>query len=130
MHVISGSRLLRLPLLLAFSAPLACAQWTVPTPEELSMTTQREVPGAAAVYLYREEITEDKLHMFSIYTRLKVLTERGKEYSNVELHYARNNEGANVTIDSIQGRTIHPDGSIVLFTGKPYDKLVEKNGWH
>jgi hypothetical protein len=128
MHVISGRRLLRLPLLLAFSAPLACAQWTVPTPEELSMTTQREVPGAAAVYLYREEITEDKLHMFSIYTRLKVLTERGKEYSNVELHYARNNEGANVTIDSIQGRTIHPDGSIVLFTGKPYDKLVEKTG--
>jgi transglutaminase-like putative cysteine protease len=128
MHVISGRRLLRLPLLLAFSAPLACAQWTVPTPEELSMTTQREVPGAAAVYLYREEITEDKLHMFSIYTRLKVLTERGKEYSNVELHYASMNEGASLTIDSIQGRTIHPDGSIVLFTGKPYDKLVEKTG--
>ena len=128
MYVNSGRRLLRLPLLLAFSAPLACAQWTAPTPEELSMTTQREVPGAAAVYLYREEITEDKLHMFSIYTRLKVLTERGKEYSNVELHYASVNDGASVTIDSIQGRTIHPDGSIVLFTGKPYDKLVEKTG--
>src|SRR6202021_3079346 len=105
MHVISGRRLLRLPLLLAFSAPLACAQWTVPPPEERSMTTQREVPGAAAVYLYREEITEDKLHMFSIYTRLKVLTERGKEYSNVELHYASVNCGARAPIGSIRART-------------------------
>ena len=51
------------------------------------MTSQPEVPGAPAVYLFREETTDDKLHMFSIYTRLKVLTERGKEYSNVELHF-------------------------------------------
>ena len=131
MPVTSGRRpfwLSLFPALLAFAPPLAHAQWTVPTPEELSMTSQPEVPGAPAVYLYREEITEDKLHMFSIYTRLKVLTEKGKEYSNVELHYARNSEGANATIDSIQGRTIHPDGTIVAFTGKPYDKLVEKTG--
>jgi hypothetical protein len=131
MHVNSGRRLLRLslfPALLALSAPLALAQWTVPTPEELSMTSQHEVPGAAAVYLYREETTDDKMHMFSIYTRLKVLTEKGKEYSNVELHYARSNDGANITIDNIQGRTIHPDGSIIPFTGKPFDKLVEKAG--
>ncbi|HEX4577170.1 MAG TPA: DUF3857 domain-containing protein, partial [Edaphobacter sp.] len=131
MHVNSGRRLLRLslfPALLALSAPLALAQWTVPTPEELSTISQPEVPGAAAVYLYREEITDDHLHMFSIYTRLKVLTEKGKEYSNVELHYARVNDGANITIDNIQGRTIHPDGSIIPFAGKPFDKLVEKAG--
>jgi len=131
MHLISGRRLLRLSLLaalLVLSAPLAQAQWTVPTPEELSMTSQSEVPGAAAVYLYREETTDDHLHMFSIYTRLKVLTERGKEYSNVELHYAHSEDGGGFTVDSIQGRTIHPDGTIIPFTGKPYDKLVEKTG--
>ena len=44
------------------------------------MTSQPQVPGAAAVYLYREETTDDKLHMFSIYVRLKVLTEKGKEF--------------------------------------------------
>ncbi len=71
--------------LLLVVTPFAHAQWTVPTPEELSMTSQPEVPGAAAVYLFREEITEDNLHMFSIYVRLKVLTERGKDYANVEL---------------------------------------------
>ncbi len=29
-------------------------------------------------------------------------------------------------VEDIQGRTIHPDGTIIPFTGKPYDKLVEK----
>jgi hypothetical protein len=111
--------------LLSLAAPLVHAdQWTTPTAEELSMTSQPEVPGAAAVYLYREEKTDDDLHMFSVYVRLKVLTERGKEYANVELPYAAGEGGVSVT--DIAGRTIHPDGTIIPFTGKPYDKLIEK----
>jgi len=90
------------------------------------MTAQPEVPGAAAVYLFREETSEDDLHMFSIYVRLKVLTEKGKEYSNVELGYASITDGSSSRITDIQGRTIHPDGTIIPFTGKPYDKLIEK----
>jgi hypothetical protein len=109
-----------------FATPLTRAQWTVPTAEELSMTSQPEVPGAPAVYLFREETTEDKLHMFSTYVRLKVLTERGKKYANVELNYAHISEGSSTIIDNIEGRTIHPDGTIIPFTGKPYDKLVQK----
>jgi Domain of Unknown Function with PDB structure (DUF3857)/Transglutaminase-like superfamily len=104
----------------------AHAQWTPPTPEELSMTAQPEVPGAAAVYLFREETTEDDFHMFSIYVRLKVLTEKGKEYANVELEYASVAFGGGTSIADIAGRTIHPDGTIIPFTGKPYEKLVEK----
>ncbi len=90
------------------------------------MTSQKEAPGAPAVYLFREETTDDQLHMYSIYTRLKVLTDRGKEYANVELQFARTNDGGGFTVDDIQGRTIHPDGTIIPFTGKPYEKLVEK----
>ena len=112
--------------LLTLTSPSARAQWTPPTPEELSMTAQPEVPGAAAVYLFREETTEDDLHMFSTYVRLKVLTEKGKEYSNVELNYASVDFGGSSSITDIQGRTIHPDGTIIPFTGKPYEKLVEK----
>src|SRR5882757_1261004 len=127
---ISGRSLFRLSLLSAFTVLSAVStraeQWTVPTAEELSMTSQPEVPGASAVYLFREETTDDKLHMFSIYTRLKVLTERGKEYSNVELSFARSTDGNRFSVDDIQGRTIHPDGTIILFTGKPYEKLIEK----
>jgi len=125
---VSG-RLLRLSLLSALISLASAAlsqQWTPPTPEELSMTSQKEVPGAPAVYLFREETTDDHLHMYSIYTRLKVLTERGKEYSNVELHFAHSSDGGGYTVDDIQGRTIHPDGTIIPFAGKPYEKLVEK----
>ena len=95
-----------------------------PTPEELHMTSQPEVPGATAVILNRDEFTEDKNHMFSIHNRIKVLTEGGKEYGNVELDYSAGHSGYQVT--EISGCTIHPDGTKVPFTGKPYDKLVEK----
>ncbi|WP_188552282.1 DUF3857 domain-containing protein [Edaphobacter dinghuensis] len=114
--------------LLILSSPLARAeQWITPTPEELSMTSQPEVPGAAAVYLYREEITEDKMHAMHVYERLKVLTESGKKYANVELGYSSSFDNGSISIDEIQGRTIHPDGTIIPFTGKPYQKLVEKS---
>jgi hypothetical protein len=110
-------------LLLSTVTPILHAQqWTAPTPEELAMTSFPEVPGAPAIYLNREQITEDDLHMFSYYERIKVLTEKGKDSANVELKYFTGEGGT--TVDSIEGRTIHPDGTIVPFTGKPYDKLI------
>src|ERR1700733_1063815 len=118
-------RAMLLASLISLAAPLAHAdQWTVPTKEELSMTSQPEVPGAAAVYLYREEKTTDDLHSFEIYIRLKVLTEKGKEYANVELPYSKGDGG--ISVGDIASRTIHPDGTVIPFTGKPYDKLIEK----
>lgn len=114
-------------VLLVVSSPLARAEkWMTPTPEELSMTSQPEVPGAAAVYLYREQITEDSMHAMHVYERLKVLTESGKKYANVELGYSSSFDNGSVVIDEIEGRTIHPDGTIIPFTGKPYQKLIEK----
>ena len=109
----------------ALMLPAAFAQQTFmpPTPEELSMTSLKEVPGAPAVYLYLDQTTDDHLRMFSFYVRLKVLTEGGKEYANVEIPFSGN---AGIRVDEVSGRTIHPDGSITPFTGKPYEKLVEK----
>jgi len=125
----TGQSLLRCTLiatLVAAASPLLADQWTAPTKEELSMTSQPEVPGAAAVYLNKEETTEDRLHAWSIYVRLKVLTEKGKDYANVELKYYGNNSGGGYTVSDIQGRTIHSDGTIIPFTGKPYEKLIEQ----
>ena len=106
-----------LVLLFAAAAASAVAQqpWITPTPEELSMTSIPEVPGASGVMLYREEGTDDHLRMFSYYVRLKVLKEGGKDYANVELPFAAGEAGAR--IDSIAGRTVQPDGSAVPFTG-------------
>lgn len=111
------------------------AQWQQPTPEELSMTSQPQVPGAAAVYLFYEHTTDDSLQMQSYYVRLKVLTEAGKEYANVKLEYEKDIASHNygevdfgINVTDIEGRTIHSDGTVVPFTGKPYRRTVEKSG--
>ena len=104
MNEISRCRLFCLSLFSAlalFAVPLTRAQWTVPSPEELSMTSQPEVPGAPAVYLFREETTDDKLHMFSIYVRLKILNELGKEKGNVEINYYRGKEESGFTVENV-----------------------------
>jgi hypothetical protein len=112
------------------ASAVAYAQWTAPTQEELAMTSQPEVPGAAAVYLYREEVTDDRLHSWRKYVRLKVLTEAGKKYANVELaqyNTAYSYDYFGYSVGAIEGRTIHPDGTIIPFTGKPMEKVVVKN---
>jgi hypothetical protein len=71
-------------LALATTAPLL-AQFQPPAPEELKMTADPKAPGAAAVYLNVEEVTDDPLHYHMVYARIKVLTEKGKEYATVEM---------------------------------------------
>jgi hypothetical protein len=107
-------------------ASTARAQWTPPTDEELKMTSQPEVPGARAVYLYREEITTDNLHDWSKYARVKILTEGGKDLADVELSQYNTSYSGGYTVSDIAGRTIHPDGTIIPFTGKPLQKLIGK----
>jgi hypothetical protein len=86
------------------------------------MTSLKEQPGAPAVVLDREEIDDDMNNFESVYERIKILTEAGREHANVELPYSRRG----FTITGISGRTIHSDGSIVAFEGKPFDKTVVK----
>ncbi|WP_052294628.1 MULTISPECIES: DUF3857 domain-containing protein [Acidobacterium] len=94
------------------------------------MKTDPSAPGAAAVYLYREETVDDSVHMHTFYARIKVLTAQGKSRADVELPYFSSFEDGSFRIRSIEGRTIEPDGKIVPFTGKPYDKLIYKQGDH
>jgi len=111
----------------ALAAPaLARAQFQPPTQEELKMTADPKAPGAAAVYLYREETTDDKIHFHSVYVRIKVLTEKGKELATVSIPYEKE---ANQVTD-IRGRTIHSDGSIVPLNVKPTDLLEHKTSEH
>lgn len=112
-------------LLLAASLPtILHAQFQQPTQEELQMTADPKAPGAAAVYLYREEVTDDMLHYHSVYARIKILGEKGKDLATVELPYLR----GDWKIDDIKARTIHSDGTIIPLTGKPEDLLVSKSG--
>src|SRR5271157_296914 len=66
------------------------AQFQPPTQEELSMTSDPKAPGASAVYLYREETADDPHHFSTVYARIKVLTEAGKDLATVHVVYQRN----------------------------------------
>jgi hypothetical protein len=101
------------------------ATWTQPTPDELKMTADPAAPGAEAVFLFREETVDDRIHYHRIYARVKILTEKGKEdYSDVEIPY----EAGVADIKAVEGRTIHADGTVVPFTGKPFSKELVKTG--
>jgi hypothetical protein len=116
-----------LPFVLSLVAtlPAVAANWTQPTPDELKLTSDPAAPDEPAVYLFREEKVDDKLHYHSLYVRIKILTEKGKEeFSDIEIPY----ESGQESIHELEGRTIHSDGTIIPFTGKPYDKELVKSG--
>ncbi|MGH9591119.1 MAG: transglutaminase, partial [Terracidiphilus sp.] len=100
------------------------AQFQEPTQDELKMTADPAAPGAAAVYLYYEEIDNDPLHYKSIYARIKVLTSKGKDLATVDIPYER----SQFKITNVEGRTIHPDGTVFKLTAKPEDLMTSKSG--
>jgi Domain of Unknown Function with PDB structure (DUF3857)/Transglutaminase-like superfamily len=128
--VLSEGFSMRLLSVLRFSALILCgaapvllhAQFQEPSKEELQMTADPKAPGAAAVYLNIQEITDDPLHYHSFYARIKVLQEKGKELATVELPYQR----GSFKVTDIHGRTIHADGTVIPLTGKPEDLLISK----
>lgn len=101
------------------SSYLLHAQFQQPTKEELEMTADPKAPGAAAVYLYREETVDDERHFHTTYARLKILTEKGKELATVHVPYER----GNFKVADIRGRTIHADGTIIPLIAKPSDLM-------
>src|SRR5690349_10336492 len=108
-----------IPLITALAAAM---DWPAVTPEEQNLKDVKEQPGAPAVILERQEIADDLNNVHSTYKRIKILSEAGRRYADVELPY--NARGYSIT--EISGRTIHPDGSDVPFEGKPFDKRVLK----
>jgi hypothetical protein len=107
-------------------AYLACtpylpAQFTEPTKDELAMKADPKAPDATAVFLYREDVTDQVAGIRIIYERLKVLTEKGKELATMHIPY----EPGSDKID-IQGRTIHSDGTVIPLSEKPADLVDVK----
>jgi hypothetical protein len=94
--------------------------WLPISQEELTMTQEPKAPGAAAVYLYRQVDGDDTNGEVNIYVRLKILTEEGRKYADVEIPFVKGVE----YVRAIEARTIRPDGSIVRFDGTVYDKPV------
>jgi len=100
------------------------AQFKQPTEEELKMTADPKAPGAAAVFLSVDEVTDDSTGIDSTYERIKILGEKGKELATVEIPHLR----GDTRITDIKGRTIHADGTVVPLIVKPEDLLAFKAG--
>lgn len=116
--------LLTLASVLASASALAETPWQQPTAEELSMKSYAADPDAPAVYLNLEETADDTVHMHFLYARVKILTAKGKEmFSEIDLPP---DVASLYKVTDVAGRTILSDGTIVPFTGKPYDKLLLK----
>lgn len=94
-------------------------EWLPITPHDLQINDVPGDPGASAVQLYYADFRDDVRESEFIYKRIKVLTAKGKDYANVEIEVPQH-----YSIGDLQARTIHPDGTILEFRGKPFDKLV------
>lgn len=115
------ARALVLALIISFiSFRAKAADWPPITPEELALKDVAEQPGASAVILDRQEVADDTNNFHSTYQRIKILNEEGRKYANVELPYDR----GGFAMTDISGRTVHADGQVIAFEGKPFDKVV------
>lgn len=95
--------------------------WVTLTPQETQMKEVPGDPGASAIQFYYADFIENNLHTEFIHKCIKVLTEKGKQYADVEIPIL-----SDTGLKDLKARTIHPDGSIVEFTGKPYEKTLIK----
>jgi hypothetical protein len=97
------------------------------TPEELAMKSLSSAPGSAAAVLDWVEVDDDKTSSSTEYVRLKIFTDEGKKYGDVEISYVPTHPVYG-RVGDISARTIRPDGTIVPFDGKVYDKIIYKAG--
>ncbi|HEX8710745.1 MAG TPA: DUF3857 domain-containing protein [Terracidiphilus sp.] len=112
-------------MLVGGTMPLALrAQFQQPTQDELKMTSDPAAPDASAVYLDYEEIDNDPLHYRSVYARIKLLTDKGKDRATVNVIYPP----SLARLANFEGRTIHPDGTVISLTAKPVENTIPKNG--
>jgi hypothetical protein len=103
------------------SAP-AGDDWQPIAPEDLALKDNPASPGAHAMILYRESMVDAVQSSVSEYVRIKIFTEQGRKEANVEIPFVK---GAD-DIQDVRARTIRPDGSVLNYEGKPFEKMVVK----
>jgi hypothetical protein len=137
LSVLSALLLTAEPLLME-----AADEWQPINPADLAMKDNPASPGADAMILYHESVVSLKdLNARGDsdleYNRIKIFTDAGKEYANVEIPYLAGSSGdysdwdntsGGLQIIGVRGRTIHADGTISRFDGKVYEKMLVKQG--
>jgi len=95
--------------------------WLPITPQELSVKEVPNDPGADAIQLYMAYYKDDDARFISVYKRIRILRESGRERADVEIPIEPGQ-----SLKELAARTIHPDQKIVDFTGKPFERTIIK----
>ena len=106
-------------------APRACSagdDWLPISSRDLVLKDNPADPGANAMILYRSSDMNSLESSVREYVRIKIFTQEGTKEANVELPF--NTQKVNIL--DVRARTIHPDGSIVNFDGKIFEKTIIK----
>jgi hypothetical protein len=111
-------------LTITLQTPLWSVSFQPVVAEELKMTSEPKAPGVPAIILFREVDRDDRGNTAheDVYFRIKILTEEGRKYGDIEIPFFKG-EG---TIVNIHARTLKPDGTIIDFAGKAFDKSIVK----
>lgn len=100
--------------------PLSAQVWPPLTPEEKAMTDCPQQPGAEAVWLYREMISDHEAFETKIFKRMKILKDSGRGHANIEIPYY----AGRAKVEDLEIRHIPPQGEPVPFKGQVFDKTA------
>jgi len=106
--------------------PDICGQaadaWPAVPKEDLALSENPADHGSAAMILERQVYMDDEKRLQTEFLRIKVFTEAGRSYADVEIPYVVKN----TSVENIRGRTLQPDGTVTPFAGTVFDKVVVK----
>lgn len=98
--------------------------WPPVASSDLAMREFVAQPGASAVILDRtldSDTTKNSADAW--FVRIKVLTEAGEDRGNIRIRYVSSLSDAT----DIEARTIEPDGTIHVFNGRVFDRVLAQS---
>ncbi len=97
--------------------------WKPVSAEELALADNPAMPGDSAILLDRDSHVDDEQSFLTEYYRIKVLTEEGRRFADLEIPYV----GKKEDVVEIHARTVRPDGTAAEFQGQIFDRVVVKS---
>lgn len=101
--------------------------WLPISPADLALKDNLAQPGAHAMILYRQSVIDAARanidgDSVSEYIRIKIFTQEGTKEADREIEFVKGESD----VKDVRARTIHPDGTVVNFDGKVFEKTVVK----
>jgi hypothetical protein len=96
--------------------------WQPVPKDDLALKDNPANPGSSAMILERQVYTDDEKRVQTEWVRIKVLTEAGRTYADVEIPYLVKS----TSVEEIRGRTVRPDGTVIPFSGAVFDRVVAR----